>query len=615
MDSTEIRKKFLDFFKSKGHSIISSASLVPENDPTVLFTTAGMHPLVPYLLGQKHAAGNRLANVQKCVRVQDIEEVGDNRHDTFFEMLGNWSLGDYFKKEAIEWSFEFFSNPKWLGLDPKRVYVSVFEGDSDAPRDEESIGYWQKQFESLGINAEVAKNQSDNRDGVRIYTYPKSKNWWGPAGETGPCGPDTEMFYDMKPGGAGAAHHLREGDEERYGSYCHPNCDCGRFIEFWNDVFMQYNKDASGQFEPLKQKNVDTGMGLERVAMVLQGKNDIFATDLFEPIMKAIATGATKFETRPARIVADHIRTAVFMMADGVLPSNVERGYVLRRLIRRAVRYGHALGFHENFADMLVPIIVNKYQEVYSELKSNEKEIIDAMHSEEEKFSKTLARGLKEFERLIASDHVNEQISGGEAFILFSSYGFPLEMTIEMAAENKMSVDEQGFWQEFCKHQDISRQGSEKKFKGGLADHSEKTTRLHTATHLLHATLRKVLGEHVFQKGSNITAERLRFDFSHSSKLTPDEIKTVEEKVNEVIAHDMPVKCEEMTYSEALASGALGLFANRYGERVKVYSIGDYSKEVCGGPHVNQTGEIGHFKIIKEEAVSAGIRRIKAVVE
>ena len=614
MKSDVIRRKFLQFFESKGHSIIASASLVPENDPTVLFTTAGMHPLVPYLLGQKHPAGTRLANVQKCVRVQDIDEVGDNRHDTFFEMLGNWSLGDYFKKEAIEWSFEFFSGKKWLGLDPARVYVTIFEGDADAPRDDESIRIWQEQFKKANIAAGLAENINDRTEGVRIYAYGKDKNWWGPAGQTGPCGPDTEMFYDMKPGGVGTAGHLHEGDEERYGQFCHPNCDCGRFIEFWNDVFMEYNKTADGAYDPLKQKNVDTGMGLERTAMILQNKNDIFATDLFQPIMETIQKNSSSYDMRSARIVADHIRTAVFILGDRVTPSNVERGYVLRRLIRRAVRFGQKLGMIKDFTVKLTDVVVSKYGAEYPELQHHHHDIVSAMRDEEEKFIKTLARGLKEFERLAQSDRVTERLSGEDAFTLFSTYGFPLEMTVEMAKERRIEVDEKGFWEEFQKHQDISRVGTEKKFKGGLADHSWETTRLHTATHLLQAALRKVLGNHVLQKGSNITAERLRFDFSHPAKLTNEEIKKVEDLVNDAIRRDLAVSWQEMSYDEAKAAGAIGLFASRYGEKVKVYSVGDFSKEVCGGPHVSHTAEVGGLKIVKEEAVSAGIRRLKATV-
>lgn len=614
MQSEEIRDKFLQFFESKGHSIIASASLVPENDPTVLFTTAGMHPLVPYLLGQKHPAGTRLASVQKCVRVNDINEVGDNRHDTFFEMLGNWSLGDYFKKEAIEWSFEFFSGKNWLGFDPARVYVTVFEGDADAPRDDESIRIWQEQFKKVDIAARVAQSISDHGDSARIYTYGKDKNWWGPAGQTGPCGPDTEMFYDMKPGGEGRSGHLRDGDEEFYGQFCHPNCDCGRFIEFWNDVFMEYNKTADGAYHPLRQKNVDTGMGLERTAMILQNQNDIFTTDLFQSIMTTIKENSKDYDVRPARIVADHIRTAVFILGDGVTPSNVERGYILRRLIRRAVRFGQKLGLVKDFTVKLTDAVVNKYGAEYPELQRYHKDIVTAMRDEEEKFIKTLARGLKEFERLALSDRVTERLSGNDAFALFSTYGFPLEMTVEMAKERHIEVDEKGFWKEFQKHQDTSRFGTEKKFKGGLADRSWETTRLHTATHLLHAALRKVLGNHVEQKGSNITAERLRFDFSHCAKLTDDEIKRVEDLVNDVIKQDLAVSWHEMSYNEAMATGAIGLFIGRYGEKVKVYSVGDFSKEVCGGPHVNHTTEVGRFKIIKEEAVSAGIRRVKATV-
>ena len=614
MSANEIREKFLLFFQSKGHSLISSASLVPENDPTVLFTTAGMHPLVPYLLGQKHPSGTRLANVQKCVRVSDIEEVGDNRHDTFFEMLGNWSLGDYFKKEAITWSFEFITSKEWLALDPSRIYITVFAGDNDAPRDEESINYWRDQFKSLGIEAKVASNQLDRAAGVRIYAYDKSKNWWGPAGQTGPCGPDTEMFYDMRPGGEGPAGHLRVGDEDVFGPACHPNCDCGRFVEFWNDVFMEYNKAENGQYDVLAQKNVDTGFGLECAAMILQNKDNIFETDLFQPLMKAIGDEAKAFEIRAARIVADHIRTAVFIIADGVIPSNVERGYILRRLIRRLVRYGQKIQLLSDFAPKLANIVVRHYGSVYPELVEKRVIIEKTITDEEVKFIKTLEQGLKKFEQLAASDKVNEILSGKDAFILFSTYGFPLEMTAELAKERHIGVDEREFWREFENHQSLSRKGTEKKFKGGLADHSWETTRLHTATHLLHASLRKILGQPVAQKGSNITAERLRFDFSHTAKMTAEEIIAVESLVNEVIKRDLPVTWREVSYAEAKKDGALGLFESKYGEKVKVYAVGDFSKEVCGGPHVNHTAEVGKFKIIKEEAVSAGVRRIKAKV-
>lgn len=614
MTAKEIRDKFRRFYQSKGHSIIPSASLVPENDPTVLFTTAGMHPLVPYLLGQKHPAGTRLANVQKCVRVQDIEEVGDNRHDTFFEMLGNWSLGDYFKKDAIAWSFEFFSGKEWLGFDPRRVFVTVFEGDEDAPRDQESIDQWKAMFLAVGITAEVAMGIEDTNPNDRIYCYPKKKNWWGPAGKTGPCGPDTEMFYDMMPGGVGHAGHLREDDVERYGPQCHPNCDCGRFVEFWNDVFMEFQKNDDGSYTSLTQKNVDTGMGLERVAMILQGKTDVFETDLFAPLMRRIESSAAAFDLKSARIVADHVRTAVFMAGDGVAPSNVERGYVLRRIVRRAIRFATSLGLPDGTIHHLVDEVIRIYQEEYPELLQRKNDIEAVLDEEAARFLKTLERGMKEFERLAGSAGVTERISGKDAFILFSTYGFPLEMTVELAAERNAIVDAQAFWEEFRHHQELSRTATAGAFKGGLADHSAETTRLHTATHLLHATLRKVLGDHVVQKGSNITAERLRFDFAHPEKMTREQIEQVETMINEVVAKDLPVSWKEMSYSEALAEGALGLFESKYGEKVKVYSVGDYSKEVCGGPHVNHTAEVGKFTIQKEEAVSAGVRRIKATV-
>ncbi len=602
MTTNEIRQKFLDFFTEKGHAVIPSASVVPENDPTVLFTTAGMQPLVPYLLGQKHPMGTRLADSQKCVRTDDIDEVGDNRHLTFFEMLGNWSLGDYFKKESIAWSFEFLTSKDWLGIDPKKIYVTVFEGDADAPRDDESIGIWQAQFETFGIVAEL---------GDRIRAYPKKKNWWGPAGATGPCGPDTEIFYDT-----GKSHN------PFYGETCHQNCDCGKFVEIWNNVFMEYEKTADGSFVPLKQKNVDTGMGLERITAVIQNVDTIFETDAFQPVIGKIAALSNKTyegNERAFRIIADHLRASTFIIGDarGVVPSNVGQGYIVRRLLRRAIRE-RRLGISDPFTHLIAEVYVGEYSGHYTELTQNLSKIIEEMKKEEEKFGKTLEKGMKEVEKLLSKG----SISGEDAFLLFSSYGFPLELTEEIVKEKGAQIDRAIFEAEFKKHQELSRTASAGVFKGGLADNSVETTRLHTATHLLHQALRTVLGEHVGQKGSNITAERLRFDFSHGQKMTPEEIKKVEDLVNEAIQKDYPVHCEQLSVDEAKSRGAIGLFEDKYaqmGGKINVYFVGNdqkgfFSKEICGGPHVEHTGELGSFKIQKEEAVSAGVRRIKATV-
>jgi alanyl-tRNA synthetase len=603
MTTSELRQKFLDFFKEKGHAIIPSASVVPENDPTVLFTTAGMHPLVPYLQGQPHPMGTRLADAQKCVRTDDIDEVGDNRHLTFFEMLGNWSLGDYFKREAITWSFEFLTDKKWLGIDPNRLYVTVFEGDDDAPQDEESIGIWQALFQTYGIEASL---------GDRIRAYPKKKNWWGPAGLTGPCGPDTEIFYDT-----GKPH------DPAFGETCHQNCDCGRFVEIWNNVFMEYDKQADGSFKPLAQKNVDTGMGLERIVAVMQNVETVFEIDVFTPAIDKIAQLSGKTyagHERAFRIIADHVRAATFIIGDerGVAPSNVGQGYIVRRLLRRAIREGRRLGIAEPFTHLIAEVYVGLYGGHYQELEKNLSKIVDELKKEEEKFGKTLEKGMKELEKMLTKG----SISGEDAFLLFSSYGFPLELTEEILREKGMKVDRVVFEAEFKKHQDLSRTASAGTFKGGLADHSVETTRLHTATHLLHQALRTVLGDHVEQKGSNITAERLRFDFSHPQKVTPEEIQKVEELVNDAIKRDLPVHCEQLPVDEAKKRGAIGLFGDKYaqmGDKINVYFVGDdakgfFSKEICGGPHVEHTGELGSFKIQKEEAVSAGVRRIKATV-
>ena len=589
--SADLRAMFLKFFQDHGHAVISSASVIPENDPTVLFTTAGMHPLVPYLMGQKHPAGTRLTDVQKCVRTGDIEDVGDFSHLTFFEMLGNWSLGDYFKKEMIPWSWEFLTSEKYLGLPKDRLAFTVFAGDKDCPRDEESANLWR----SCGV--------ADDH----IFYLPKENNWWGPAGVTGPCGPDTEMFIIT--------------DKEPCGPDCSPACSCGRYLEIWNDVFMQYNKKEDGTFEPLAQKNVDTGMGLERTICVLNGKKSVYETDLFENILGKIAElsgktyGEDEATTKAFRIIADHMRTSTFIMGDdrGVSPANVDQGYVLRRLIRRAVRYGMEIGMPEGFTGEIAKVIIEQYKDVYPELKRNEAFVLDQLALEETRFAKTLKQGNREFEKL-AQRVKDGRIDGESAFHLYDTYGFPVEMTCELAKDAGLTVDMEGFKECFKKHQATSQAGAEQRFKGGLADHSAQSARLHTATHLLHAALRKVLGDEVAQKGSNITAERLRFDFSFGRKMTKEEIAEVERLVNEAIDAHAPIVCEEMTVPEAQAQGAIGLFTSKYGENVKVYTMGPYSKEICGGPHATNTGDLKNFKIQKEESSSAGVRRIKAVI-
>lgn len=560
MTSAQIVKSYIDFFVQRGHKEIPSAFLVPENDPTVLFTTAGMHPLVPYLLGQPHPLGKRLVDLQKCLRTDDIEEVGDESHLTYFEMLGNWSLGDYFKKEAISWSFEFIT--KILKIPQEKLFVTCFEGDKDAPRDEESAKIW----ESQGVTID------------HVFFYPKSKNWWGPAGITGPCGPDTEMFYDT------GREHKKE-----FGENCHPNCQCGKYVEFWNDVFMEYNKTEDNKFIPLNQKNVDTGMGLERIAMVVQEKNNVFETDIFAPIINKIKSLSPAPNERSIRIIADHLRASVNVIAEGVLPSNNERGYVLRRLLRRAIRHCKLIGIDVN-------------QIVKSEI----------IEEEAQKFNRTLDRGLKEFEKI--STNSKDLISGKDAFLLYESYGFPIELTTEMAKEINLKVDLEGYKDNYKMHQDLSRTVAKEKFKGGLADQSEITTKYHTATHLLHQALRTILGSHVSQKGSNITSERLRFDFSQPTKLTDEEINKVKELVNKKIKENLKVEYQTMPVEDALTSGALAFFGNKYPNIVKVYKIGDFSKEICGGPHVFFTGELKSLKITKEESAGSGIRRIYAVL-
>ncbi len=576
MNSQEIRQKFLAFFESKNHKIIPSASLVPANDPTVLFTTAGMHPLVPYLMGETHPAGTRLANYQKCLRTDDIDEVGDATHLTFFEMLGNWSLGDYWKQDSISWSYEFLTDPKWLGIDKSRLAVSVFTGDNDAPRDEESAQIWK----SLGM--------PENR----IAYLGKKDNWWGPPGASGPCGPDTEIFYWV-------------GEEPAPEKFDPEN---KKWVEIWNNVFMQYEKTVAGEFIALKQKNVDTGMGLERITTVLAGKENVYETDLFQPILEEISKVAPGLELRSQRIVADHIRASVFLLADGVLPSNKERGYILRRLIRSAV--ANICKVDLNVDSKAVGVIANvvreNYKSFYPELDNDK--LYDDLSDEVKKFRATLEKGLKMLEG-------KTTITGKEAFDLFQSYGFPKELT-----KQYVSFDENEFAEELKKHQELSRTASSGMFKGGLASHSEKVVKLHTATHLLNAALRKVLGPEVWQKGSNITEERTRFDFTHNAKMTDEQKKEVEKLVNEWIAADYPVKRETMSQDKARELGAIGVFGEKYADEVSIYSIVDpkssevISREFCGGPHVEHTGVIGKFNIQKEEAVSAGVRRIKATI-
>ena len=595
LTSETLRQLYLKFFESKGHKIIPSASLIPENDPTVLFTTAGMHPLVPYLLGEKHPEGARLTDVQKGVRTGDIDEVGDSSHCTFFEMLGNWSLGDYFKAEMIPWSFEFLTSPDYLGIPVEDIAVTCFAGDNDCPKDEESAQLWRK----CGVLPE------------NIYFLPKSGNWWGPAGITGPCGPDTEM------------HIIRNREEaDKLGKYDFDNAPSGTFLEIWNDVFMQYNKTADGAYEPLKQRNVDTGMGLERTLCILNGKSSVYETDIFERAIEKIESltgrkyGENAEVTRAFRVVLDHVRTATFMIGDvkGIVPSNNDQGYILRRIIRRAVRFGRNIGLPQGSLKEVAATIVDKYADVYTELVKNSSKIYEELEKEETKFSKTLQQGIREFEKAVSALSDGGEIDGVMAFHLYDTYGFPVEITEEMAREKGLTVDVKGYEAAFAEHQAKSRAGSEQKFACGLADHKEQTTNLHTATHLLHAALKKVCSPEIEQRGSNITEERLRFDFNFSRKLTPEEVAEVERLINEQIALDVPVVMKEMTLEEAKIEGFTGLFESKYGERVKTYSIGEFSKEICGGPHAEHTGLLGKFKIAKQENVSAGVKRIKAVL-
>lgn len=679
MKAADLRQRYLDFFEKKhGHAVIPGASVIPENDPTVLFTTAGMHPLVPYLMGETHPEGVRLVDVQRCVRTGDIDEVGDNTHLTFFEMLGNWSLGDYFKEGAIKMSYEFMTAPLeegGLGLDPDRLAVTVFEGDEDAPFDDESVRVW----ESLGF---VRAEQAETGQKRRIFAYPKKENWWGPAGLTGPCGPDSEMFY-----------YNSDALDEMWETQ--PSDDITPWVEIWNDVFMQYNKDEEGNFTPLAQQNVDTGMGLERVTAIMQGKATAYETELFEPALERIRSLAVESNVISERVIADHLRTATFIIGDerGVTPSNNDQGYVLRKLIRRAIRHGQKLGIKAHFTTQIARIYLGIYGGFYPELIKNESRILTALELEEEKFQKALANGEHEIDRDI--ERVNEGLGwlatsntivdlekglnavsqaiaskdalkvfnqslrpligkirgqyqaeaaemtievpkevrdiaqnlrdkgwvlrGDRAFYYFETHGFPFEMTKEIMAERAIEVDEAGFNAAFEVHQEKSRAGAEQKFAGGLADHSDETKKLHTATHLMLEALRQVLGSHVEQRGSNITADRLRFDFNHDDKLSPEQIAEVERIVNGAIQADYPVAYKEMTVQEARDINATGIFVDKYEKeldgKVKVYFMGDFSTEICGGPHVDHTGQLGkNFKITKEESSSSGVRRIRAVL-
>lgn len=595
MTGNELRRKYIEFFKTKNHQEIQGKSLIPENDPTVLFTTAGMHPLVPFILGETHPAGRRLVNFQKCIRTGDIEAVGDPHHLTFFEMLGNWSLGDYFKDEAIRMSFEFLTSSEWLGISIDKLSVTVFAGDDDVERDNTSAGIWRE----LGIPED------------RIYFLPREDNWWGPAGQTGPCGPDSEMFIDT--------------GREACGPDCRPGCSCGKYFEIWNDVFMQYNKQEDGSFIEMERRCVDTGMGIERTSAVLQGKQSVYETEAFVPLIKAVESvstvkyGDSEDTDISIRIITDHIKTSTMVLGDerGVTPSNVGQGYILRRLIRRALRHGRKLGIEGIFLGRISEIVINLYTEIYPVLGEKKDFILNELQSEEEKFLRTLQKGEHEFEKLLPNlmKGAKRIIPGRLAFKLYDTYGFPIEITEELAAEHGFTVDREGFDKAYKKHQELSKQGAEKTFKGGLADQSELTTALHTATHLLHKALRSVLGEHVQQKGSNITTERLRFDFNHPDKMTAEQIKEVEDIVNAQIGRKLDVSMEIMSLEKAQAEGAIAFFGDKYEEQVKVYSIGDFSKEVCGGPHVENTGSMGRFRIVKEQSSSAGVRRIRAVLE
>jgi len=591
LTAKQLREMWIEFYKEKGHAFIPSASLVPENDPSVLFTTAGMHPLVPYLLGEKHPCGKRLVDVQKCVRTGDIDEVGDNYHCTFFEMLGNWSLGDYFKKEKIAWSFEFLTSPKYLDIPKEDLAVTVFAGDETAPRDMESYENWKK----CGIPDE------------RIFFLSKEHNWWILASGVGPCGPDSEMFIDT--------------GKPKCCESCSPACSCGKYIEVGNDVYMEYVKTTKdGEIKQNPQRNVDTGFGLDRLLYISNGLESVYDTELFVPIINKIEELSGKKYNQDEqtkknmRVIADHIRASVFIISDGVTPLNVGQGYVLRRLLRRAINCASRLGFEGNKLSELVEKVVDTYKDFYTELPEKKSFVEQTIIAECEKFSKTLETGIKEFEK-VASYCRDGKLSGKTAFRLYDTFGFPFELTKELAEEKGLSVDEAEYQEAFKKHQEKSKANNDKVFKGGLADTGEQTTKLHTAVHILQAGLRKLISPDIYQKGSNITSERLRFDFNCDHKLTDEEKQKLEDFVNDVIKKDIPVVCEEMTLDQAKEKGALGVFEHKYGDIVKVYTIDGVSCEICGGPHASSTGELKKFKIIKEESSSAGVRRIKATIE
>jgi len=592
MQAHELKRRFIDFFVNRNHSEISGKSLIPENDPTVLFTTAGMHPLVPYLLGEEHPSGPRLVNVQKCIRTGDIDSVGDSSHLTFFEMLGNWSIRDYFKKEALAWSHEFLTSGDFLDLGRNRIYATVFEGDDGAPFDRESYDVWL----SLGVPEK------------HIVKLPRKDNWWGPAGRVGPCGPDSEMFYDT-----GAA---------RCGSECCPGCSCGKYFELWNNVFIEYDRQSDGSYISLDTPCVDTGMGVERTISMLQGKKTVYETELFANIIKSIESISGRLyrddDPRSFRIISDHVKTATMILGDenAIRPSNLGQGYILRRLIRRCVRHGLKLGIDFNFLAQVADSVIRTYEDAYAELEARRGFIQSELNQEEAQFRKTLKNGNREFYRVLVDLNKDNRklIPGQMAFHLYDTYGFPIELTQELAEENGIAVDRLGFDEAYREHQEISRKGADKTFRGGLADDSLMSTRYHTATHLLHEALRKVLGEHIAQKGSNITADRLRFDFTHPRPMTEKEKESVEKMINEKIAEDLPVSMKTMTVEQARSINARALFEGKYGEQVKVYRIGDFSIEVCGGPHVESIGGIGVFKIVKEQSISRGIRRVRAVL-
>jgi len=608
MSSEEIRQSFLEFFKKKGHKIVPSSSLIPENDPTTLFTGSGMQPMLRYLLGEKHPLGKQIVDVQKCFRTDDIDEIGDNRHTTFFEMLGNWSLGDFFKKEQIPWIFEFLTET--ISLNPENIYVTVFRGNETLKllRDEESVKIWQEVFGRVEIEAKAVDfSERDGMRGGRIFYYDEKKNWWSrtgvpnemPVGEPG--GPDSEIFWDF-----GAELKIHEKSKFK-NQPCHVNCDCGRFLEIGNNVFMEYVKTDS-RFSLLPQKNVDFGGGLERLVAAKNNDPDIFKTDVFSELVAKIRELAGDINDNAIRVFADHLRASIFLIADGLKPSNKEAGYILRRLLRRILAYTVKYDIHADLFPASVEIIKEKFGEIYPEVKET-KMILEVLEDEKQKFQEAIGRGIKEIEKY-------PKITGKDAFYLYETFGLPFELIKELAPKDAVKALSKGdFDKEFEKHQELSRTASAGMFKGGLVDMSEQTIKLHTAAHLLMESLRQVLGNHVMQKGSNITAERLRLDFSHPEKLTAEEIKEVEDLVNQKIQEDLLVKMEEMNLEQAKKQGAMGVFEAKYGEKVKVYSIGDFSKEICGGPHVQKTGELGHFKIIKEKASSSGVRRIKAVLD